>query len=74
MTNETAEKIRLYFKREFGVEYSLLVVKSMTPITCKTTDDEIYSLVDDDGMFIARVQARTGKIWVYEKQMPMFNV
>lgn len=76
MNNETAKMVQMAFKRELGVEFSVLEIKAMTRVIPSDIDDDIYVLVGDDGiLFIARlIKAPNGKnnaVWVYEKSLAM---
>ena len=76
MNNETAKMVQMAFKRELGVDFSVLEIKAMTRVIPSDIDDEVYTLVGDGGiMFVARLlKAPNGEnngVWVYEKSLAM---
>lgn len=76
MNNETAKMVQMAFERELGAKFSLLEIKAMTPVIPSDIDDDIYTLVGDNGiLFIARLlkapNGRINGVWVYEKSLAM---
>ncbi len=58
MTNETARMIQDAIEQDLGAKFSLLEIKGMTPITQSAIDEEMYVLVDSEGMaFLATLIA-----------------
>lgn len=76
MNNETTEMVQKAFKDELGAEFSLLEIKAMTLVSPSDIDDDVYTLVGDNGiLFIAMLlKAPNGMIndvWVFEKSLAM---
>lgn len=76
MNNKTAKMVQEAFERELGAKFSLLEIKAMTLVRPSDIDDDIYTLVGDDGiLFIARILKTQNDtpngVWVYEKSLAM---
>ena len=77
MNNKTAEMVRREFENALGAKFSLLEIKALTRVIPCDIDDDVYTLVGEDGMlFIARLlknpnSEKIDGVWVYQKSLAM---
>ena len=77
MNNETAKMVQKAFATDLGADFTLLEIKAMKQVEPNGIDDEVYTLVDSEGMlFVARVfKEQNGKIYnILVKDMSLSRI